>query len=203
MNPFEDAEPEDDDPEDAEPEDGEPEDGEPEDGEPEDPDGPDPLLVPPQRCSTTRPTVHLVVEVVLAPGLHVPVAARLRYRADEPYTVHLDNHVDLPEPVTWALSRDVLLAGLTRPAGLGDMSVTPGHGPDRGHVLLSLHGEEADALLRVPAHALHAFLRRTECVVPVGCERDHVDLDALVRRLLDEGEDEDGDGDGGGAGDGG
>ncbi|MFD7730388.1 SsgA family sporulation/cell division regulator [Kitasatospora phosalacinea] len=193
MNPFEDDYPEDGYPEDEEGEDEEPDD--PEDsGGPDGPDGPYPLLVPPQRCSTTRPTVHLVVEVVLAPGLHVPVAARLRYRADEPYTVHLDNHVDLPEPVTWALSRDVLLAGLTRPAGFGDMSVTPGHGPDRGHVLLSLHGEEASALLRVPAHALHAFLRRTECVVPLGCERDHVDLDALVRRLLED------DGDGAGAG---
>src|SRR6478609_6786858 len=141
-----------------------------------------PTAVPPQRCTTTRPTTHLVVDVVVAPGLHVPVAARLRYRADEPYTVHLDNHVDLPDPVTWALSRDVLLAGLTRPAGLGDMSVAPGH----GHVLLSLHGEEASALLRLPAPALRDFLRRTECVVPVGCERDHVDLDALVRRLLDD-----------------
>ncbi|GLW75067.1 hypothetical protein Kpho02_73640 [Kitasatospora phosalacinea] len=165
MNHFDDAEPDFEDP---------------------DPEDPGPPLVPPQRCSTTRPTVHLVVEVVLAPGLHVPVVARLRYRADEPYTVYLDNHADLPEPVTWALSREVLLAGLTRPAGLGDMSVTPGHGPDRGHVLLSLHGEEASALLRVPAAALRAFLQRTECVVPLGCERDHVDLDALLRRLLDE-----------------
>ncbi|GAA2098014.1 hypothetical protein GCM10009759_28600 [Kitasatospora saccharophila] len=152
---------------------------------------PAPPAVPPQRCTTTRPTVHLVVEVVVTPGLHVPVAARLRYRADEPYTVHLDNHVDLPHPVTWALSRDVLLAGLTRPAGLGDMSVTPGHGPDHGHVLLALHGEETSALLRLPAPALRDFLRRTECVVPVGCERDHVDLDALVRRLLDDHDDHD------------
>ncbi|QKW23859.1 SsgA family sporulation/cell division regulator [Kitasatospora sp. NA04385] len=152
---------------------------------------PTPPAVPPQRCATTRPTVHLVVDVVVTPELHVPVAARLRYRADEPYTVHLDNHVDLPDPVTWALSRDVLLAGLTRPAGLGDMSVTPGDGPDHGHVLLSLHGEEASALLRIPARALRDFLRRTECVVPVGLERDHVDLDAVVRRLLDD--DPDGD----------
>ncbi|MFC8722955.1 SsgA family sporulation/cell division regulator [Kitasatospora sp. NPDC057198] len=145
-----------------------------------------PPAVPPQRCTTSRPTTHLVVEVVVTPDLHVPVVARLRYRADEPYTVHLDSHVDLPDPVTWALSRDVLLAGLTRPAGLGDMSVTPGEGPDHGHVLLSLHGEETSALLRLPAPALRDFLRRTECVVPVGCERDHVDLDAVVRRLLDD-----------------
>ncbi|MFF4340903.1 SsgA family sporulation/cell division regulator [Kitasatospora sp. NPDC001540] len=191
MNPFDDFE----DPDFEDPDAEEP-DFEDLDAEEPDFEDPDPLLVPPQRCSTARPTVHLVVEVVLAPGLHVPVVARLRYRADEPYTVHLDNHADLPEPVTWALSRDVLLAGLTRPAGLGDMSVTPGRGPDRGHVLLSLHGEEASALLRVPAPALRAFLRRTECVVPVGCERDHVDLDALLRRLL--GEDEEGGGAGAG-----
>ncbi|MFJ4675837.1 SsgA family sporulation/cell division regulator [Kitasatospora sp. NPDC088783] len=148
--------------------------------------------VPPQRDSAVRVVRHLVLEVVVAPELHVPVVARLRYGADEPYTVHLDSHVDLPDPVTWLLSRDVLLAGLTRPAGLGDMSVAPGHGPDRGHLLLTLHGEEVDALLRLPARTLRDFLRRTECVVPVGCEQEHVDLDGLVERLL--GEDDDGDG---------
>nr|WP_237419029.1 SsgA family sporulation/cell division regulator [Kitasatospora sp. SID7827] len=124
--------------------------------------------------------------------MHVPVAARLRYGADEPYTVHLDNHVDLPEPVTWSLSREVLLTGLTHPAGLGDMTVTPGHGPDHGHLLLTLHGEESSALLRLPAPALRDFLRRTECVVPVGCEQEHVDLDGLVERLLGEDGEEDG-----------
>ncbi|RAJ40086.1 sporulation and cell division protein SsgA [Kitasatospora sp. SolWspMP-SS2h] len=148
--------------------------------------------VPPQRDSAVRVVRYLVLEVVVAPGLHVPVVARLRYGADEPYTVHLDSHVDLPDPVIWSLSRDVLLAGLTRPAGFGDMSVAPGHGPDRGHLLLALRGEEADALLRLPARTLRDFLRRTECVVPVGCEQEHVDLDGLVERLLRE--DDDGDG---------
>ncbi|MEU3498925.1 SsgA family sporulation/cell division regulator [Kitasatospora cineracea] len=156
---------------------------------------PDEARVPPQRGSAVRIALHLVIEVVVATDLHVPVVARLRYGADEPYTVHLDNHVDLPEPVTWSLSRDVLLAGLTGPAGLGDMSIAPGEGSDRGHLLVSLHGEEASALLRLPAHVLQDFLRRTECVVPFGCEQEHVDLDGLVERLLaEDGPEEDPDG---------
>ncbi len=145
--------------------------------------------VPPQRGSSTRLTVYLVLEVIVGPDLVVPVAARLRYHAEDPYTVHLDNHIDLPEPVTWALSRETLLAGLTGPAGIGDLSVCPGADPDDGSVFLSLRGEDdGTALLRLPAGALTAFLRLTECVVPVGCEPEHVNLDALVRRLLAEGE---------------
>ncbi|MFJ5234404.1 SsgA family sporulation/cell division regulator [Kitasatospora sp. NPDC088391] len=142
-------------------------------------------LVPPQRSASTKLTFYLVLDVVVAPGLDVPVAASLRYSAAEPFVVHLDNHVDLPDPVTWALSRDLLLAGLEHPVGLGDLAVRPGRGPDAGSILLALRGEEEDALLRLPEPALRRFLRRTECVVPVGCETEHLDLNALVARLLD------------------
>ncbi|WP_099897023.1 SsgA family sporulation/cell division regulator [Streptomyces sp. TLI_171] len=143
-------------------------------------------VVPPQRCAAMRLTVYLVVEVVVAPELELPVAASLRYRAEEPFVVHLDSHVEQPEPVTWALSRDLLLAGLEGPAGMGDLTVRPGHGAEDGDVLLSLRGEGEDALLRMSAEELRSFLRLTECVVPVGCEQEHVDLNRLIGRLLGE-----------------
>ncbi|MFJ1756380.1 SsgA family sporulation/cell division regulator [Kitasatospora sp. NPDC088134] len=141
-------------------------------------------LVPPQRSAATKLIHYLVLDVVISPDLDVPVAASLRYSAAEPFVVHLDNHIELPAPVTWALSRDLLLAGLERPVGLGDLAVHPGRGRDAGSVLLALRGEDDDALLRVPEPVLRRFLRHTECVVPVGCETEHLDLDALVARLL-------------------
>lgn len=143
-------------------------------------------LVPPQRGGTTRLEVYLVIEVILGPELDVPVAARLRYGAHDPYTVHLDNHVELPDPVSWMLSRELLLAGLDGPAGVGDISLWPGPEPEGDSVFLTLHGEEESVLLRLPAGTLRAFLRMTECVVPLGLEREHLDLDAVVERLLDE-----------------
>ncbi|MFE0459109.1 SsgA family sporulation/cell division regulator [Kitasatospora sp. NPDC058965] len=139
--------------------------------------------VPPQRCAGTVCTAYVLLEAIVSPHLAVPVPARLRYRSHDPYTVYLDNHIDLPRPVTWALSRDVLLGGLHDWTGLGDVSVFPGLGTDADSVFVSLRGQDTAALLRARADVVHAFLRWTACVVPPGLESEHFDVETLLHRL--------------------
>ncbi|WP_181442385.1 SsgA family sporulation/cell division regulator [Streptomyces tateyamensis] len=140
-------------------------------------------LVPPQRAAGAVCTAYVLLEAIISPLLSIPVPARLRYRSREPYTVYLDSHIDLPEPVTWALSREILLGGLTAPTGLGDVSVFPGTGGEADSVFVSLRGRDTTALLRARADVLHAFLRWTACVVPPGLESEHFDVDTLLGRL--------------------
>ncbi|MEV7181641.1 SsgA family sporulation/cell division regulator [Kitasatospora sp. NPDC093679] len=102
----------------------------------------------------------------------------------EPYTVYLDNHIDLDAPITWVFARDLLATGLTEWAGTGDVCVHPAAG-DRT-VFITLTGENSTAVLRVDASHIRTFLAHTERIVPSGTEEGHLDVDRFLRRLRDD-----------------
>ncbi|MFE9428613.1 SsgA family sporulation/cell division regulator [Kitasatospora sp. NPDC006697] len=126
----------------------------------------------------------LLLEVVGAGGLTVPVPATLAYRSAEPYAVRLELSVGAGEPVRWVFARELLRTGLRRAVGDGDVSVRPGTGELADRVVLTLVGEDSTGRLRVGRADLRRFLRRTEELVPAGREHEHLDLDALIGRLL-------------------
>lgn len=142
--------------------------------------------VPRQRTAAGGVVERVEAEVVVAPGLAVPVPACLRYDPVEPYAVHLDMQVHAGAPVRWTFARDLLSAGTTTWAGGGDVSVFPSPDPDgeRGTVFISLSGEEAAAVLRIPANAVVAFLARSERIVPVGEEHHYLGVANNVRGLF-------------------
>ncbi|WP_395297075.1 SsgA family sporulation/cell division regulator [Kitasatospora hibisci] len=143
--------------------------------------------VPPQRSGAAAVAMDLDLRTVVCPGLSVLVRARLRYHQAEPYAVYLDSHVDREEPITWMFARELLAAGLVRRAGVGDVSVHPGVGGEAGTVFIALGGDESTVVLRARAAEVRTFLGHTECVVPYGREREFVDLDVLLCRLLEPG----------------
>ncbi|MGV9263754.1 SsgA family sporulation/cell division regulator [Kitasatospora sp. NPDC003701] len=143
--------------------------------------------VPPQRSGAEATALDLDLRAVVCPGLSVCVKARLRYDVTEPYAVYLDSHVDRAEPITWMFARELLAAGVTREVGIGDVSIRPGTGEDAGTVLVALGGDEGSVVLRARAAEVMSFLRRADGLVPPGREHEYVDLDGLVRRLLDHG----------------
>lgn len=61
--------------------------------------------------------MHTVVErelelhLVLSPEHSIPVPARLRYRADDPYAVRITFHVGSDHPVNWTFARELLVEG--------------------------------------------------------------------------------------------
>ncbi|WP_158702515.1 SsgA family sporulation/cell division regulator [Kitasatospora sp. MMS16-BH015] len=126
----------------------------------------------------------LHMEAVVGETSRIPVLGRLRFSSREPYSVFLDNHIDLPRPVTWVLSRELLSEGLHTPVGQGDVSVFPDR-PEQAQVLyLILRGLDVAAVLRLPAADVRRFLNMANRIVPKGREGEHLDLDGLLALLL-------------------
>jgi len=72
-------------------------------------------------------------------------------------------------PVTWIVSRDVLIEGLYGPAGLGDFTVFP-DSADRANLLIRFSTPDGRADLMVRRRAVAGFVNKTTAVVPQGSE---------------------------------
>ncbi|SOD65018.1 Streptomyces sporulation and cell division protein, SsgA [Streptomyces zhaozhouensis] len=131
---------------------------------------------------------ELDVRLVLAGERSIPVPARLTYRSDDPFAVHVTFHIGSDSPVHWTFARELLVEGIFRPAGQGDVRVWPESPEDDERltttICLSLRSPDGDALLRIPGHSLAAWLERTLRVVPPGGEARGHDLDGELAALL-------------------
>lgn len=97
-------------------------------------------------------------------SFRIPV--ELRYDARDPYAVRLTFHLPGDAPVTWAFGRELLLDGINKPCGDGDVHIAPTHPEDLSdvHIRLQVGGDQA--LFRASAAPLVAFLDRTDRIVP-------------------------------------
>ncbi|AYN41082.1 SsgA family sporulation/cell division regulator [Streptomyces dangxiongensis] len=133
---------------------------------------------------------HTVVErelelrLILSPDRSVPVPARLGYRSDDPYAVHVTFHIDSEHPVNWTFARELLVEGVFRPCGSGDVRVWPARADGRGVVLIALGSPDGDALLRAPVPQVSAWLERTLRAVPPGTEAGRLGIDGALDELL-------------------
>lgn len=121
-------------------------------------------------------------------SFRIPV--ELRYEISDPYAVRLTFHLPGDAPVTWAFGRELLIDGVGRPTGDGDVHIAPTdiEAFDEVHITLQVGGEQA--LFRAGVAPLLAFLDRTDKLVPLGQERAHADfetnLDDALHRILAE-----------------
>ncbi|CAM5407468.1 SsgA family sporulation/cell division regulator [Streptomyces viridochromogenes] len=133
---------------------------------------------------------HTVVErelelrLILSPERSVPIPARLGYHSDDPYAVHVTFHITSAQPVHWTFSRDLLVEGVFRPCGHGDVRVWPTKSEGRSVVLMALSSPDGDALLEAPAAQVSAWLERTLRVVPPGTEAGQLGIDDALDELL-------------------
>jgi hypothetical protein len=127
---------------------------------------------------------ELELRLVLSPERSVPVPARLAYRSDDPYAVHVSFHIGSEHPVDWTFARELLVEGVFRPCGHGDVRVWPTKVDGRGVVLMALSSPDGDALLEAPAAPVSAWLERTLRIVPPGTESGRFDLDDGLTELL-------------------
>ncbi|MET9801352.1 SsgA family sporulation/cell division regulator [Streptomyces sp. NPDC006368] len=127
---------------------------------------------------------ELELSLVLSPERSIPVPARLTYRTDDPYAVHITFHVGSAYPVSWTFARELLVEGVFRPCGHGDVRVWPSTYEGRSVVLMALTSPDGDALLEAPAVAVSAWLERTLRAVPPGEESEQLGLDDELAELL-------------------
>jgi hypothetical protein len=117
------------------------------------------------------------------------VSALFSYDAGDPFAVRITFGGAGPgteDPITWLVGRDLLRAGLDRPAGEGDVRLGPTAATDV--VFLHLRAPGGEALMELARAALATFVAATEMVVPFGSELTVIDFDDELAVLLSDGD---------------
>ncbi|MGW6915516.1 SsgA family sporulation/cell division regulator [Kitasatospora sp. NPDC054939] len=126
---------------------------------------------------------HLVMNLVVSDELSFRITVDAEYDPADPYAVRFTFHLPGDAPVTWVFARELLLDGIGRPSGEGDVHIHP-VGADLTEVAIVLHSPDGDARLLTQAPPLVAFLARTDRLVPVGQEAATGDLEAELAVIL-------------------
>jgi hypothetical protein len=133
---------------------------------------------------------ELVLQVLDAWGRTVDLPAEFGYDPSDPWAVMITFHGASgrsTEPVRWAVGRDLLLRGLTDPAGEGDVLLFPSVDENgRAAVVMELCSPDGRLVTQLQSSDLYRFLSRTLMAVPVGTES--IDLDELVASLVSDSE---------------
>lgn len=127
---------------------------------------------------------ELELKLVLSPERSVRVPARLSYRSDDPYAVHITFHIGSAHPVNWTFARELLIEGVFRPCGHGDVRVWPRKVAGRSVLLMALSSPDGDALVEAPAAQVSVWLERTLRAVPPGSEAEQLGIDGGLAELL-------------------
>ncbi|MFI5986431.1 SsgA family sporulation/cell division regulator [Streptomyces sp. NPDC051555] len=127
---------------------------------------------------------ELELRLVLSPERSICVPAKLSYRAGDPYAVHITFHTGTSAPVNWTFARELLVEGVFRPSGHGDVRIWPTKIEGRSVLCMALSSPDGDALLEAPAAAVSAWLERTLRMVPPGTEAERLGLDDALAALL-------------------
>jgi len=127
---------------------------------------------------------ELELNLVLSPERSIPVPALLTYRTEDPYAVHIDFHIGSDATVHWTFARDLLVEGVFRACGHGDVRIWPTKLQHRNVVFVALSSPDGNALLEMPSAAVAAWVERTLRIVPPGTESERLGIDEALAELL-------------------
>jgi hypothetical protein len=131
-------------------------------------------------------TIHYEQVAALLPaagsGVVTPVTTRWTYETQEPYAVTVAFATDRGRWVEWVFARDLLVDGLTRPAGEGDLRIRPDD-EDPELLVLEIHAPSGSAAFSLDREDTQDFLDRTLQLVAAGSEENHFDVDRLLAEL--------------------
>jgi len=127
---------------------------------------------------------ELELNLVLSPERSVPVPARLTYRTQDPYAVHISFHIGSDTPVHWTFARELFAEGVFRACGYGDVRIWPTKVNSRTVLCVALTSPDGEALLEAPSVAVSAWLERTLRMVPPGTETERLGIDTGLDQLL-------------------
>ena len=130
-----------------------------------------------------RIDARIPMDLSCGPGPEVRLDVAVGFRAQDPLVLRLTFDMADEAPVTWAISRELLLDGLCTPVGEGDVHIRPDDAdPDLLRIVLRSPGGTAELL--APAPALHAVLLRSDRLVPFGEEFCALSLERELALLL-------------------
>ncbi|WP_327290950.1 SsgA family sporulation/cell division regulator [Streptomyces sp. NBC_01198] len=127
---------------------------------------------------------ELEMQLMLSPERSIPVPAKLAYRTDDPFAVHVTFHVGSDAPVNWTFARELIVEGVFRPCGHGDVRIWPTKVNGRSVLCMALSSPDGEALLEAPSSPVASWLERTLRVVPPGTEHEQLGMDDGLSRLL-------------------
>ena len=114
-----------------------------------------------------------------------PVFSCWSYRADDPYAITVEFQTSPESWVTWVFARDLLLAGLKAPAGIGDVRFVPFEDHGERLMLFQVESDEGKASWFLSRDEAEAFARMTLDAIPVEEEESQFDIDMLIADITD------------------
>jgi hypothetical protein len=125
---------------------------------------------------------ELTLQCLDTRGRSVDLPASFGYDPSDPWAVRI-TFGGATEQVNWVVARDLLIRGLTDPAGEGDIQLWPSIDEcGRAAVVLEFRSPDGRLVSQLRTHELYRFLTRTQAVVPAGTES--IDLDLMIESLL-------------------
>ena len=112
-----------------------------------------------------------------------PVVTRWTYDTTDPFAVTLGIQTRSKRWVDWVLARDLLIAGLSGTAGIGDVSLRPEATEDYDIVVVEIRSPDGRAVLEVDRDLLTHFVDSMLEAVPLGSETSAIDMDAEIEKI--------------------
>ncbi|MGH3833493.1 MAG: SsgA family sporulation/cell division regulator [Pseudonocardiaceae bacterium] len=112
-----------------------------------------------------------------------PVVTRWNYCTDDPFAVTVEIQTRGDRFVDWVLARELLVAGLSAPAGIGDVRVRPATMGEWEVILVEIRSPDGHAVLEVDRDLLREFVEATIDVIPLGNETLAIDIDAEIAKI--------------------
>jgi hypothetical protein len=124
---------------------------------------------------------ELVLQCLDAYGRSLDLPASFGYDPSDPWAVWITFRGPRDD-VRWAVGRDLLLQGMTDPAGEGDIQLWPSIDENgRAAVVMELCSPDGRLVTQLLTNELYRFLTRTLAAVPLGTES--IDLDQMVAAI--------------------
>lgn len=133
---------------------------------------------------TMTVTEAVTLDCVDGGGQTMTLPGELGYTSVDPYAVTTTFRTAGGD-VVWTFARDLMVRGLTTPAGDGDVHVWPCLDAEgQAVVIIELHSPDGELLVQVATKDVYRFVNRTLAAVPLGTEGEHLDLDMLIGQLM-------------------
>lgn len=127
-----------------------------------------------------RPVV--TAAVTMRNAYDLPVPSTWHYYRCDPLAVTVEFGTLPDHLVAWTFARDLLIAGLYAPAGVGDVQVFPA----KGRLAVRLASGDGTETVTCRAVDMAAFVGRTLAWVPAGGEATRLDVSGAISRILAE-----------------